>query len=108
MLKKILAILLAGVMILSLGTVIAFADEDDTEIITRDFPHGDTNLDLKVNIKDATLIQKWLVGVQAIDLIREIGDDYMESSVVGDYDYDGKITVRDATAIQKTLAGIEI
>ncbi len=69
---------------------------------------GDTNSDGKINVKDATLIQKWLVGIQAIDLIREIGDDYMESSVVGDYDYDGKITVRDATAIQKTLAGIEI
>ncbi len=68
---------------------------------------GDTNSDGKISIKDATVIQKWLVGIKAIDLIEEIGDDYMDSSVVGDFDYDGKITVKDATAIQKSLAGIK-
>lgn len=68
---------------------------------------GDTNNDGTVNIKDATLIQKWLVGIKAIDLVQEIGDDYMDSSVVGDFDYDGKITVKDATEIQKTIAGIQ-
>ena len=97
MLKKILAILLAGVMILSLGTVIAFADEDDTEIITRDFPHGDTNLDLKVNIKDATLIQKHLAK------IKTISEPQLALS-----DVDGKegVNIKDATHLQKWLAGL--
>ncbi|MBR3972031.1 MAG: dockerin type I repeat-containing protein [Ruminococcus sp.] len=67
---------------------------------------GDTNSDGKIDVRDATAIQKWLVGIKAIDLIEEIGDDFMKSSVVGDFDFDGKITVRDATAIQKRIAGI--
>lgn len=97
MLKKLLAILIAGVMILSLGTVIAFADEDDTEIITRDFPHGDTNLDLKVNIKDATLIQKHLAK------IKTISEPQLALS-----DVDGKegVNIKDATHLQKWLAGL--
>ena len=67
---------------------------------------GDTNSDGKIDIKDATTIQKWLVGILAIDLVNDIGDDYISSSTVGDFDYDGKITIKDATAIQKSIAGI--
>ncbi len=97
MLKKILAIIIAGVMILSMGAVVAFADEDDTEIITGDFPHGDTNLDLKVNIKDATLIQKHLAK------IKTISQPQLELS-----DVDGKegVNIKDATHLQKWLAGL--
>ena len=97
MFKKLLAILIAGVMILSSGAVIAFADDDDTEIIPRNFPHGDTNLDMKVNIKDATLIQKHLAK------IRTVSEDQLALS-----DVDGKegVNIKDATHLQKWLAGL--
>jgi cell division protein FtsN len=56
---------------------------------------GDTNLDGKVNIKDATLIQK----VSA--LLVSQPDHYMETS---DVDLNGSVNVKDATVIQLFLA----
>lgn len=55
---------------------------------------GDTNRDAKVDINDATLIQKYLVGLADIDALQ-----VRNSNVL----LDGKLDVMDATTIQKHL-----
>lgn len=58
---------------------------------------GDVNSDSKVNVVDATLIQKAVAGLVSFDV---------NQSHYGDVDGDTRITVKDATAIQKHTAGI--
>ncbi|MBQ8795566.1 MAG: hypothetical protein IJZ54_04000 [Clostridia bacterium] len=60
---------------------------------------GDADLNGKVNVKDATLIQKHAAKIAALE-----GD----SKVTADVNGDGKINVKDATVIQKFVAKIEI
>ncbi len=68
--------------------------------IEADYPLlGDANEDKNVNIKDATLIQKYLA-----ELI-EISD---ESLIVCDTDRDNVITIKDSTVIRKCIAGIHV
>lgn len=55
---------------------------------------GDTNGDGKIDVKDATLIQKYIV--QKADIAQE-------NLSVADYNKDGRIDVKDATAIQKSV-----
>ena len=58
---------------------------------------GDTTADGKVNIRDATYIQKYLANlVEFSSTDREVAD----------VDSDAKITIKDATSLQKKLAGI--
>ena len=59
---------------------------------------GDVNGDGKVNINDATAIQK-----AAADLIELTTDAQLRADV----NADGKVNVKDATAIQKHIADIE-
>ncbi len=59
---------------------------------------GDANDDGKVNVKDATEIQKAVAGLLTLD---EAGES------AADADGSGKVNVKDATAIQKWVAGIE-
>ena len=54
---------------------------------------GDANGDGKVDVKDATLIQKYVV------LMADIAP---ENLSVADYNKDGYVNVKDATDIQKT------
>lgn len=70
-------------------------DEQDP---LNDFYVGDVDLDGKVTIKDATMIQKALADLLTLSY---------ESETLADVDRDGKITIKDATAIQKYLAGLE-
>ena len=57
---------------------------------------GDTNADGKVNIRDATYIQKGLADILTMSATdREVAD----------VDDDFKVTIKDVTAIQKKLAG---
>ena len=56
---------------------------------------GDANFDGKLNIKDATAIQKHLALTLVLPLERR---DY------ADFNYDGKVSIQDATAIQKAIA----
>ena len=63
---------------------------------TGDFELGDVNMDTKVNIKDATAIQKYSAKMAEFDEI---------AMILADFDGDGKINVKDATAIQKKIAG---
>lgn len=58
---------------------------------------GDSNGDGKVNIKDATAIQKHLAEIIVMDNV---------SANISDTDNDYKLTIRDATAIQKKIAGL--
>ncbi len=58
---------------------------------------GDANCDGKINIKDATYVQKSLANIVVADDL---------STIVSDVTGDGKVTIKDATAIQKQLAGL--
>ena len=70
-----------------------------TEIITEVLGIiGDTNADSKVNIKDATIIQKHIANI-------DIG--FELDTEISDCDKDGKINIKDATLIQKYLAKYE-
>ena len=55
---------------------------------------GDANGDGKVDVKDATLIQKYVV------LMADIAP---ENLTVADYNKDGRIDVKDASAIQRSV-----
>ena len=59
---------------------------------------GDANEDGKINIKDATLIQK---SIANLTTLTEAGEE------LADADLNTKINIKDATAIQKHIAGIE-
>lgn len=59
---------------------------------------GDTDLNGKINIKDATLIQKAAAKITALE-----GNELITANV----NSDSKVNVKDATAIQKYLAKIE-
>ncbi len=58
---------------------------------------GDVNLDFKVNIKDATLIQKFVAKIKTLDRL-QLG--------LADADSNSKVNIKDATFIQKKIAGI--
>ncbi len=62
-----------------------------------DFMPGDVNRDGKLNIRDATLIQKYLAKLESLD---------KEQIALADYNADGKVNVKDATRIQKKIANL--
>lgn len=59
---------------------------------------GDADMDSTVTIKDATTIQKYLAGLEAISVSAELA-----ANVVTEDD----VNIKDATAIQKWLAGLD-
>lgn len=63
-----------------------------------DFVLGDVNLNGKITIDDATLIQKYLAGMEDFDDTVQL--------LAADVDGNGNITIDDATIIQKYLAGL--
>lgn len=58
---------------------------------------GDATTDGKVNVRDATYVQKSLANIVELGTLSEI---------VSDVNDDGKVTIKDATAIQKQIAGL--
>ena len=60
---------------------------------------NDITGDGKVNIKDATAVQKHIAKIVVL------ADDV---AALADYDYNGKVNVKDATAVQKHIANINI
>ena len=58
---------------------------------------GDITLDGKLNIRDATLLQKHLAGMTSL------GETALKYA---DVDQNGKLNIRDATAIQKQISGL--
>ena len=111
--KKLLSIVLAITILLSIGSISAYAidipdgfaistteDADKDSIAGNVIGYiGDVNASDSINVKDATAIQKHLAS------IIELSDD---SLTLADADMSGKVNVRDATAIQKWLANIDI
>lgn len=78
------------------STVSTTAAQTDTEPVNNAIL-GDVNLDGKVNIKDATTLQKHLAKIIKLD----------ENSLkVSDTNRDGKISISDATTIQKKIANL--
>ncbi|MBQ8795669.1 MAG: leucine-rich repeat protein [Clostridia bacterium] len=71
---------------------------------------GDVNYDRKLNIRDATVIQKDIARIEFIK--NNHISDYTWSDTekvpkyISDYNRDGEMNIRDATAIQKMLAKI--
>lgn len=64
---------------------------------TSEFELGDVNRDGKLNIRDATLIQKYLAKLSDLD---------SEQLQLADYNTDSKVNIKDATQIQKKLANL--
>lgn len=60
---------------------------------------GDTNMDCKVTVKDATLIQKHLVGIATLT---------NSKLKLSDADKNLKVNIKDATVIQKYIAKIKV
>lgn len=59
---------------------------------------GDANTDGKVNIRDATYIQKFVANLVEFTSLENLR---------AEANFDGKVNIRDATYIQKLLAGLE-
>lgn len=97
MIKRILAIVLASTLVCACASVV-FATGDDLEILLVDnFKQGDVNLDTKVNIKDATLIQKHLAKIKELDA---------SQLLLADVDGKEGVSIKDATHLQKWIAGL--
>ncbi len=88
----------------------AFLTDSGYEKITR---IGDLNGDNNLDIKDATLIQKCLAGVEEFDAYNDMVLGFLEKHhgkwerYISDFNRDGVRNVKDATAIQKHIAGLE-
>lgn len=94
----------ADEIIKSLGTEVDWEIPDRGEPSTDDEPAtddefelGDVNKDGKLNIRDATVIQKYLAKLADLD---------EEALILADYDLNEKVNIKDATAIQKKLAKV--
>ncbi|MBQ2688053.1 MAG: leucine-rich repeat protein [Clostridia bacterium] len=68
-----------------------------SQIIAPEYDLGDVNKDGKLNIRDATLIQKAIAKMETLD---------ESQNALADFDKNGKVNVKDATAIQKKIAGL--
>ena len=69
----------------------------ETEATEPQFELGDVNRDQKLNIRDATLIQKFIAKIASLD---------DEQILLADYKPDGKVNIKDATLIQKKIANL--
>ncbi len=86
--KKIIAIAFVLLMLSGSLGIVAYAD---------DFSYGDSNKDGKLNIKDATHIQRYSAMLIELD---------EEALRLSDVDGSSQVNVKDATMIQKLLASI--
>ena len=78
-----------------------FARTGDIGAVTppaKDIILGDADMNGKVNVKDATAVQKHVADMQALTA---------DGIIAADADGNTKINVKDATAIQKYVAGID-
>ena len=112
MAKRLLSIVLAVLMLLSLSSVAVSAytvpdgyklaineGNDETGINGEIYGLiGDSDMSGAVNVRDATLIQKFAASIVTLDDVQKI---------LADVNFDGNVNVKDATPIQKWVAGIE-
>ncbi len=91
----------AGILVIALlfaCSAVVFATGDDLEIMPSvGFRIGDVNMDKDINVKDATLVQKYIA------MLETLSDDQM---ILADADIDGDVNIKDATYIQKMVAGL--
>ena len=90
---KIVAVLMVLAMAVSVFSICAFAADTTTEANVALL--GDVNLDGRVTIQDATLLQKSLAKLATLDEVQ---------TAVADADENGSVNIKDATAIQKWIA----
>lgn len=62
-----------------------------------EFETGDVTCDGKLNIRDVTMIQKYLAKIVSLD---------ENVIILADFTNDGKVNIKDATTIQKKIAGL--
>ena len=67
-----------------------------TTVPTRTYKCGDVNLDDAITIADASLIQKYSIGLKTCDA---------KLFALADVNGDGRLSIRDVTLIQKYIAG---
>lgn len=95
---RIASLLLVLVTVLSSASLMsAFALEVEDYYLDTDALYGDTDNDLKITVKDATAIQKYLAKITELE---------RKQQLIADVDGNGKLTISDATDIQKYLANI--
>ena len=112
--RKLIAMLLAVMMVLSMctigmmsvsalpeGAIVNDAEGNDASSIDGELYGlmGDSDSNGKVNVKDATQIQKAAAKILTLDETAE---------ALADVDQNGKVNVKDATAIQKWAAKIKV
>ncbi len=117
--KRMLCLMIAVVMMLSALTVNTFAAEEtvatNDEVATKDESSvtapdatydeetdrllGDVDFSGRVNVKDATLIQKYIAELATLDEL---------SAIYADVDRSEDVNIKDATIIQKYVAGLYI
>lgn len=90
--KKLISLVLSLVTLLCMLPICTFALSENILIL------GDTNLDTKVNVKDATAVQKYAAK------LLDFNDD---NKACADCNADENINVKDATWIQKFAANID-
>lgn len=97
--KRMFALLMAVLMLMSMAAMFTVAADDETELMPGIIhKHGDINIDGKVNIKDVTLIQKHLAKI-----IKFTQKQLNRADVNGLRGLD----IRDASHMQKWLAKLE-
>lgn len=87
--KKYIAILIAVFVIV--GSISVFSALAET------FDAGDANMDGKVNIRDATYIQRYVASMIEFS---------EKETELADVNADGKVNIKDATMVQKYIAGL--
>lgn len=94
---KCLSLVLVLVSVLSCISIYSAGAESEF-VKPEKFIYGDVDMDGVVTVKDATAIQKWLVGMEYLTGIQMFLADSGNSEV----------SVKNATAIQKKIAGISV
>ncbi len=94
--KKILSMICALCLVLA---VIIPASANTENESPSSLILGDSDLDSRVNVRDATLIQKHVAGILTLSA---------NGQLTADVDGNGRINVKDATVIQKFVAGYSI
>ena len=89
---SVVCILAVVISALFTATISASAGSDNLLL-------GDATVDTKVNVKDATAIQKHVAGIALLTA---------DGILVADVDGNNSVNIKDATAIQKFVAGMDI
>ena len=85
----------ADVTVTATATITASEDVTETTTGAAEYMYGDADLNGKINVKDATTIQKYAAKMLTLDEVAKI-----QADVTGDL----KVNVKDATSIQKFIA----